>query len=153
MDTICSEARSRNMAAIHSRGNRSTEKALRARLVQAGISGWRMCVREIEGCPDFVFEQNRFAIFVDGCFWHGCPKCHRRPSSNTDYWTAKLKRNRKRDHLVTRNLRANGWRVLRIWEHELAHTPDRVLVEIQKEALVSLLSTALVETQVHSTPS
>lgn len=133
MDTLCREARSRNMAAIRSRGNRSTERALRARLIQAGIRGWRVCAQDIEGCPDFVFDAHRFTIFVDGCFWHGCPKCHRPPSSNTDYWTAKLARNRKRDRRVTETLRTSGWRVLRIWEHELELTPARALSKVWRK--------------------
>ncbi|MGO8836541.1 MAG: very short patch repair endonuclease [Limisphaerales bacterium] len=70
--------------------------------------------------PDFVFLKSRTAIFVDGCFWHGCPKHATRPVNNRAFWRRKLAGNKVRDRLVTRTLRALGWRVVRIWEHELA---------------------------------
>ncbi len=69
---------------------------------------------------DFVFPKQRLAIFVDGCFWHGCPKHATQPKNNAAFWRRKLDGNRRRDALVTRTLRRAGWRVLRVWEHELA---------------------------------
>jgi DNA mismatch endonuclease (patch repair protein) len=71
------------------------------------------------GKPDFVFASSKLAIFVDGCFWHGCPQHGRSPTSNTEYWQTKLKRNQVRDRLVSRTLRKGGWSVLRVWEHDL----------------------------------
>lgn len=67
---------------------------------------------------DIVFPRRRVAIFVDGCFWHGCPDHCRVPTNNRDYWIAKIERNRVRDQSVTAMLEVSGWRVLRIWEHE-----------------------------------
>lgn len=107
------------MAQVKSRGNRSTEWRLRAGLMRAGIRGWNLNPPGIPGNPDFVFLDRRVALFVDGCYWHGCPKCYRRPSSNVAYWDAKVARNRARDLKNTARLRRQGWRVLRIWEHEL----------------------------------
>lgn len=75
--------------------------------------------REIFGTPDFVVPELRIAIFVDGCFFHGCPQHYTKPKGNTVYWSKKIKANRKRDKLVNRTLRAEGWIVMRIWEHEL----------------------------------
>jgi DNA mismatch endonuclease (patch repair protein) len=69
--------------------------------------------------PDFVFRQVRLALFVDGCFWHGCPRHATKPKNNAAFWRAKLAANRRRDALVTRTLRRAGWRVVRIWEHAL----------------------------------
>ncbi|MBX3731229.1 MAG: hypothetical protein KF791_01400 [Verrucomicrobiae bacterium] len=69
--------------------------------------------------PDFVFRQVRLAVFVDGCFWHGCPKHATQPKGNAAFWRRKLAANRARDRRVNRVLRAAGWCVLRIWEHEL----------------------------------
>ena len=69
---------------------------------------------------DFVFRRERVAVFVDGCFWHGCPKHGTMPAGNRAFWKAKLARNAERDTLVTRALRKAGWTVLRIWEHDLA---------------------------------
>ena len=69
---------------------------------------------------DFVFRRERVAVFVDGCFWHGCPKHGTMPAGNRAFWKAKLARNTERDTLVTRSLRKAGWTVLRVWEHDLA---------------------------------
>lgn len=125
------QQRSRNMAAIRSRGNRSTEQALRYRLVRAGIRGWHMLDPQVLGRPDFVFELERLAVFVDGCYWHGCPKCYRAPASNQEYWTAKIVRNKRRDKFVVRGLRKAGWRVVRVWEHELKLAPETVVSKIK----------------------
>jgi len=72
------------------------------------------------GKPDFVFPKFKLAVFVDGCFWHGCPKHETKPKNNRAFWFRKLSSNKARDALVTRTLRRAGWVVLRIWEHELA---------------------------------
>jgi DNA mismatch endonuclease (patch repair protein) len=69
---------------------------------------------------DFVFRRERLALFVDGCFWHGCPRHATKPKNNRAFWQRKLSANKTRDRLVNRALRRTGWRVLRIWEHELA---------------------------------
>src|ERR1019366_10470136 len=100
-DVHTPEQRSRNMAAVRSRGNLSTEKALRFRLVRSGISGWRLCPADLSGKPDFVFDDARLAVFVDGCYWHGCPKCYRPPASNKGFWSLKFKRNKARDRKVS----------------------------------------------------
>jgi DNA mismatch endonuclease, patch repair protein len=69
--------------------------------------------------PDFVFRQVRLALFVDGCFWHGCPKHATKPANNREFWKKKLAGNKTRDRVVNRALHEAGWRVLRIWEHAL----------------------------------
>ncbi|MBB5034216.1 very short patch repair endonuclease [Prosthecobacter vanneervenii] len=66
--------------------------------------------------PDFIFRTQRVAVFVDGCFWHGCPRHATRPRQNRKFWDEKIARNRQRDLLVTRRLRQRGWTVLRLWE-------------------------------------
>ena len=86
--------------------------------------------------PDFVFRQVRLAIFVDGCFWHGCPKHSRWPESNRLFWRNKFLRNKARDRLVTRTLRVQGWRVLRIWEHELARKNEGQIIRRIQRALL-----------------
>lgn len=83
------------------------------------------------GTPDFCFRRERLAVFLDGCFWHGCRVCRRRPASNVAYWTAKIVRNRERDARVSSELRALGWRVLRIWEHELK-SPEAVIKRLRQ---------------------
>ena len=95
--------------------------------------------------PDFVFRQVRLALFVDGCFWHGCPRHATKPRNNAAFWKKKLAGNQTRDTLVNRALRHAGWRVIRIWECDLATLkskgqrlksgPDKVVRMIQ-QALV-----------------
>lgn len=68
--------------------------------------------------PDVVFTPVRVAVFVDGCYWHGCPDHHQPSKSNTAYWRAKIARNQERDRLHNQLLAQAGWTVLRIWEHE-----------------------------------
>jgi len=120
---VTSETRSKNMRAIRSRGNRSTEWRLRAALVQRAISGWELHPSGVLGVPDFYFRFQRFAVFVDGCFWHCCPKCGHIPKTNVRYWRKKLERNRARDRRVAKDLRRAGCKVVRIWECEVRSDP------------------------------
>lgn len=120
MDTVSPAIRSRVMAQVRSRHNRSTEWRVRALLVRSGFRDWQVNPEDVPGAPDFVFRSKRVAIFTDGCFWHGCPRCKKVPSSNTAYWSGKIGRNRKRDRTTTAALRRQGWTVLRFWEHELS---------------------------------
>jgi len=76
---------------------------------------------------DIVFTRRRVAVFIDGCFWHGCPEHATLPKSNTDYWLPKLRRNSERDREVDAVLGDAGWVVLRFWEHE---APDSVVAAI-----------------------
>jgi DNA mismatch endonuclease, patch repair protein len=98
-----------------------------------GFSGWRRH-QPIFGRPDFIFRKARVAVFVDGCFWHGCPKHSNMPANNRAFWKRKLTANRVRDRLVSKMLRRQGWRVVRIWEHDLSK-PGRALRRIRKERL------------------
>jgi DNA mismatch endonuclease (patch repair protein) len=119
-DTLSPKERSARMGRVRSAGNRSTEKKVEAALKGAGITGWKKHPKAIAGCPDFYFPKARLAVFVDGCFWHACPKCRRRlPSNNADYWIPKIDSNRRRDNLIRRQLRKQGFHVMRIWEHDL----------------------------------
>jgi DNA mismatch endonuclease (patch repair protein) len=122
MDNVSPETRSRVMRQVRSTRNRSTEWRVRSILIRAGIRGWKLNPQEIAGRPDFAFPVERLLVFVDGCFWHGCPKCKRRPHSNNEYWDPKIQRNRKRDHATTTQLKRAGWDVVRIWEHQLHRT-------------------------------
>ena len=73
----------------------------------------------IFGNPDFGNKLRRIALFMDGCFWHGCPRHYKKPKSNEAFWSSKIKRNRKRDKKVTKTLQKANWKVIRIWECEL----------------------------------
>ena len=114
-----SPGRRRTMKAIRGSGNRSTETCLRMGLVRAGISGWVVTPKSLFGRPDFYFESARVAVFVDGCFWHGCPQCFRLPRTRTEYWRQKIAGNRTRDQQVASKLESSGVTVARYWEHEI----------------------------------
>src|SRR5688500_15566996 len=118
MDVFTTEKRSLVMAAIRSRGNEATEMRLVRLLRESGIKGWRRH-SALPGRPDFAFPRLRVVVFVDGCFWHGCPVHFRCPSARRDFWREKIGRNRARDRAVNRALKLRGWTVVRIWEHAL----------------------------------
>lgn len=86
------------------------------------------------GSPDIRFQRLRIAVFVDGCFWHGCPTHGTRPKTNSEFWAAKIVRNRQRDREVDRQLRREGWIVVRLWQHE---------VEVDVEKCVDRIVAAL----------
>ena len=131
-DSVSKKTRSRIMSAIRKRGNKSTELRLATVLRQYRIIGWRRHC-SLFGNPDFVFQKQKVAIFVDGCFWHVCRWHCRRPSSNSKYWSPKLTCNRTRDRVISAHLRKRGWLVLRFWEHELPNAA--VVVGKVKRAL------------------
>lgn len=115
------------------RGNKSRDTAPELavrRLVHAMGLRYRVNARPLPNLrrtADLVFTKRRVAVFIDGCFWHGCPTHHRRPAANAEYWIAKVERNRARDHNTDVTLGAEGWTVLRYWAHE---SPDRVAADI-----------------------
>jgi len=117
-DMFSRQKRSEVMSRIRGRGNIRTEGRLAGLFRELHITGWRRH-RPVFGHPDFIFPARRVAVFVDGCFWHGCAKHYSAPSQNRDFWKKKRQTNKTRDRLVNSTLRARGWRVLRIWEHEL----------------------------------
>lgn len=161
-DVFSKRKRSEVMSRIRSRGNRDTELALARLLRANGISGWRRhsLVRatvesrwlrvesrkrkrsrnpqpsalnpQLAVRPDFVFRKQRTAIFVDGCFWHGCPKHATKPANNRAFWKKKLAGNKTRDRVVNRTLRRSGWRVVRIWECDLAKHPEACVRRIRR---------------------
>lgn len=118
MDTVTPGKRSLIMARVQSRGNKSTELRLIKILKEKGLKGWRRN-STLSGKPDFVYPKLWIAIFVDGCFWHGCKQHCRLPSSNQKYWIAKIERNKARDKENGKELKKIGWKVIRIWEHEI----------------------------------
>lgn len=115
MDAVNKEKRSWIMSRIRSRDT-GPELALRELLRGSHL---RYQPRGIAGRPDFAHKRRRVAVFLDGCFWHGCPEHFRVPKSNIRFWAKKIWDNRARDTRVTETLIATGWQVVRIWEHEL----------------------------------
>lgn len=144
--------RSEVMSRIRGKGNKTTEIALAAAFRKAGITGWRrhiplkIKVKPSRGSgvliseplvvkPDFLFRQAKLAVFVDGCFWHQCPLHSKVPENNREFWEKKLRRNVDRDRQTNRALRAAGWSVLRLWEHELldsVHAARKVRLRLRQ---------------------
>jgi DNA mismatch endonuclease, patch repair protein len=141
-DVFSKSKRSEVMARIRGRGNKATEIKFLELLRRHRISGWRRHLpialpapllkvqkhsnRLPRVKPDFVFRELRVAVFIDGCFWHGCPLHGTKPQSNSEFWQSKLANNRRRDRFVTKGLQRRKWTVLRIWEHQL-HDGDRIV--------------------------
>lgn len=130
-DRVDQETRSEMMSSIRGTGNASTEWAMRARLISAGISGFTLHA-DLPGSPDFAFPEERVAVFTDGCYWHGCPEHFQEPENNADFWARKIQENRDRDRRVTEELEEAGWQVIRIWEHELAESPSAAVARVSK---------------------
>lgn len=117
-DIFTKRKRSDVMSRIRSTGNKGTELRLIQVFRTNSITGWRR-KSGLPGKPDFVFPKQRLAVFVDGCFWHGCPKHATQPKTNAAFWRKKIARNRQRDRRVNYTLRKRGWAVVRVWEHAL----------------------------------
>ncbi len=119
-DPLSPDERSSLMSKVKGKGNRSTEMVVSGQLADWGITGWECHPAGVPGKPDFYFPAERLAIFVDGCFWHGCPHCRRRmPANRREFWKRKITATRLRDGRTTRSLRRMGIHVTRIWEHAL----------------------------------
>jgi len=105
------------MAAVRSRGNRSTEIALGKLMWGAGLRGYRKHW-PVAGTPDFAWPGRKVAIFVDGCFWHGCA-CKKLPETNRKFWDSKIRQNQARDRRVDLQLCQDGWLTIRVPECEV----------------------------------
>ncbi|MFF4039144.1 very short patch repair endonuclease [Streptomyces sp. NPDC001816] len=122
-------------------GSRDTapEVAVRQLLHAAGLR-YRVNV-PVPGMPrrtiDIVFPKAKIAIFMDGCFWHGCPEHATQPKANAEWWRKKLDKNIARDSETTRHLEAAGWTVLRFWEHERPDAVARAVAEARQQAIGS----------------
>lgn len=107
----------------------TVEMRLRRALWRSGLR-YRVHVRVVGVRPDIVFRRRKVAVFVDGCFWHGCPRHYSPPVGNSEFWRLKLEKNRARDRRNVLDLEAAGWKVLRFWECEVNGDLDRVVATI-----------------------
>jgi DNA mismatch endonuclease (patch repair protein) len=114
-----SRAASRRMESVRS-SNTSAELKLRAYLHKIGLRYrvHQLVSRHTRCRPDLVFKRARVVVFVDGCFWHSCPRHRSWPAANAQWWREKIEANCERDRRLRRQLRRAGWRVVRVWEHE-----------------------------------
>ena len=135
-DVHTKEQRSYNMSQIKSKDTKP-EVALKKAIVKSGINP-SFNNNKITGKPDIVFIRKKIAIFIDGCFWHKCPTCFRLPKTNRKFWRKKINSNVKRDRKINRTLKKQGWKILRIWEHEI-----KKISEINRK--VKLITKSLIE--------
>lgn len=130
-DIYSKQKRSQIMSLIRSQGNMATEIKLIRLMKQWKIGGWRRH-QNLPGRPDFAFPKQRVLVFVDGCFWHGCPLHFRTPKSNSSTWRKRIQTNVSRDKRISRSLRSSGWRVLRIWQHDLRGDSQKIRARINR---------------------
>lgn len=123
-------ARSRLMSRIRSTDT-TPEMRLRRRLWAEGLR-YRLRIKTPGGRPDLVFPAAKIAVFIDGCFWHGCPQHYVRPRTGNDFWARKLVENVERDRRQTLALEEAQWTVLRFWEHAVWEDLDAVVSEIRQ---------------------
>ena len=117
MDNVSKRKRSNIMKTVRAKDTKLEKrfrKALRALKQKFTTNDKRLI-----GKPDIVFSKQKIVIFIDSCFWHGCPLHCRKPKSNKSYWHSKILRNKKRDKSVSKQLKRKGWKVLRFWEHSI----------------------------------
>ena len=129
MDVLNEKQRSYNMSRIKAK-NTKPEIILRKALFRNGMRGYRIHY-SLYGKPDIVFTKYKLAIFMDGCFWHKCPKCFITPETRTEFWLKKIENNKQRDKIINEKLSNEGWVVLRYWEHMIEKKLGIVLNDIQ----------------------
>jgi len=115
-DTVSKETRSKIMSSIRGKW---TKSETRIHGILKGHKIRHKMYPKIDGNPDILMTDTNTAVFIDGCFWHGCPRCYKEPSSNKEYWVKKIRRNMERDKHNTKKARKAGYRVKRIWEHKI----------------------------------
>lgn len=129
-DTFSPDVRSKVMSRIKSKDT-SPELILRKALWKRGCR-YRIHYG-LPGTPDIVFIGKKVAVFIDGCFWHKCPKCYVEPKSNKNYWLSKIKKNVGKDKKNNKTLEEMGWKVIRLWEHEVKKDLNKSVEKIIKE--------------------
>jgi DNA mismatch endonuclease (patch repair protein) len=128
MDVLTPRQRSHCMSRIRGK-NTKPEMTLRRALWSAGLR-YRLH-HGVPGRPDIAFPGSRVAVFCDGCFWHGCPIHSVSPKTNASFWKTKIGKNRARDERVAATLRAEGWKVIRFWEHEIKNNPGKLAGQVE----------------------
>ena len=113
-DKLTKRQRSYNMSRIRSKGTKP-ELMIRPLMRKLGFA----YQPKMYGHPDFADKKTRTVVFIDGCFWHKCPRHFKPPKSNKVYWMQKINNNVKRDKIINKYYKGLGWSVVRVWEHEL----------------------------------
>ncbi len=127
-DVHSKETRSYNMSQI--RGKWTKQEILIHNILK-GRKIKHMMHPDIEGKPDILIKNSKTLIFLDGCFWHKCPRCFRQPETNREFWMNKIENNFKKDKEVTKKLKRKGWTILRLWEHEIRENLSECIKRIE----------------------
>jgi DNA mismatch endonuclease (patch repair protein) len=122
-DVHTKEQRSFNMSRIRG-SDTNPEIILRKALWNEGFR-YTKKNKDIPGKPDLAFRKKRLVVFIDGCFWHRCPQHFKQPANNAEFWQKKIQSNIERDEKVNRMLQTEGWKVIRIWEHDVRSNFDK----------------------------
>lgn len=130
MDKLNQKQRSECMSRVKGKDT-GLEKFFRKSVSASKIKGYRLNTN-ITGRPDLYFPKYRIAVFVDGCFWHGCPRCYIRPETNKNFWADKVKKNMNRDKVVNAILHKDGTKVVRFWGHDVKKNPNQCAVKLKK---------------------
>jgi DNA mismatch endonuclease (patch repair protein) len=128
VDNLSVLKRSKVMSSI--RGKNTKPEIVIRKLLWSRGKRYRIHDRSVEGIPDISNKRKKVAVFIDGCFWHGCETCYKEPTTNVDFWRNKIARNRTRRSIVTAKLRSEGWTILEFWEHDVLLSPNRVSIQI-----------------------
>lgn len=128
VDNLKPEDRRRTMQAVRGKGTK-IERSLFSMLAGMHLKGWRKNAADVIGKPDVVFNEEKIVIFVDGCFWHGCPHCKKKlPDANREYWERKITRNIELAEKYNEKLSNARWTVIRVWEHEIIDKGSRGII-------------------------
>ena len=135
VDILTKEQRSYNMSRILAK-NTQPEISFRKLLSSSKVRGYRIHYKLI-GKPDIAFPKYKIAVFIDGCFWHKCPKCFIEPATRKKFWMNKINSNLKRDKKVNSVLKKKGWKIIRFYEHQIRKKKDlnRCFVKLIKELI------------------
>jgi len=129
MDVLTKKQRSYCMSRIKSKDT-NLEVLFRKYIWSKGLRGY-FVKNKIQGKPDLYFPKKRIAVFIDGCFWHKCPKCFIAPKNNARFWKNKIDKNVKRDKQINKLLKTNGIKIIRFWEHEIRKDPAKCFKKIK----------------------
>jgi len=130
VDNLSKEKRSKVMTSIRGK-NTKPELMIRKMLWSRGVR-YRIHDRTVFGSPDVSIKKKKLAIFIDGCFWHGCSTCFKEPKTNVGFWRSKIENNKNRRMIVKKELRKQKWKVVEIWEHDIKNKPDFALGQIMR---------------------
>ena len=136
VDKFSKEIRSKIMSKVQR--NSKPEQVLRKELFRLGYRySLNHRFKELNFKPDIAMVSRKVCIFIDGCFWHKCPRCYKAPKSNKKYWNSKIERNIERDKEQNRYLKKKGWKVIRVWEHEI-HRKDKNFRKSLRKLVLSI---------------